>query len=173
MRSAFFRETMVVLLLLQMHFSFTPHAELEATKRNRACINLGNGHRLCCQATGRGLKTRLVNTPQCGHWFLYGACGHDTDPTQELLPKAVYLSHSLMVRMPDCRTLNMAVVGLQSRSPTYSRGFAWFTYYPYLALHCHIQTTHPLAIIIKNMKHSDTILAIIYGMQRITFHVYS
>ena len=131
-------------------------------KQPKACINLGNGHRPCCQATGRGLKTRLVNIP-------HGACGHDTDPTQELLPKAVYLSHSLMVRMPDCRTLNMAVVGLQSRSPTYPCGFAWFTYYPCLALHCHIQTTHPLAIIIKNMKYSDTILVIIYGMQHITF----
>ena len=73
----------------------------------------------------------------------------DTDPTQGLLPKAVYFSHKLMVRMPDSHSLNMAVVGLQSGSPTYTCGFAWCTYYPYLTLHCHIQTTHALAIIIK------------------------
>ena len=45
----------------------------------------------------------------------------------------------------------MAVVGLQSGSPTYTCGFTWCAYYPYLTLHCHIQTTHSLAIIIK--KH--------------------
>ena len=89
------------------------------------------------------------------------------DPTQGLLPKAVYFSHNLMVRMPDCHSLNMAVVGLQSGSPTYTCGFAWCTWgivssipFPCLFLReTFVHTRYPMVSLVPRPSPSFSSLA--------------